>query len=181
MNKEFIPGIDDLPENVVPMDFAGAHEGSDAPPPDEDTSAPDEEPYDPEPVVVELTMYQLACPYCGKQQMIELQKGLTDNQLRKEAVRGCDCVEAKLEQQGSTMHKKIDAMFGPDSVKAYGFSEECTDQELSIIKMFGAEVVKRNIKAVTITLNNDDKAVIQIVKDATKVSHKETTKAESNA
>ena len=113
---------------------------------------------------------QVECPCCGAQ--IITTSG-------ESAIDLCTCPGAKVLRQSGEMHEKIDMLFGPGSAKRYGFPMEHSDSERNIMKLIGSYVAQRKIKAVTITLENNDKAVILVKKDATVVRHTKATKAEA--
>jgi len=85
-----------------------------------------------------------------------------------------------MDQQGSTIGKKIDMLFGEGS-KQYGFVDEHGRDETSLIKEVAYHVVNGAFKGVVITLENGDKATIITVKDTTKVRRNRAAKAELEA
>lgn len=121
------------------------------------------------------------CPHCHNPVFIDVPDGTTPDKCEAEAGKVCKCVGAKLARQGSTLGKKIDALFGSESGIKFGFVDVHTPAEIEIIKTVGLLVAERKIKGVVVTLENGDKATILVVKDNTKVRRNKATKAEMEA
>lgn len=152
-----LPDSDEFNEFL--KDSMGENEGTPV-----ETEAPDPTPAKEEP---EPASIQVECPCCGAQILADSPE---------DAIQLCKCTGAKVLRQETEMNEKIDAQFGPESKARFGI--EHTPDELMIMKLIAAYVAKRKIKAVTITLNGNDKAVFLIKKDATIVRHTRAIKAE---
>lgn len=50
---------------------------------------------------------EIACPYCGQHQIIEVKEGMTEAEYEDEAVKKCSCAAAKSEIRKRNRKKKI--------------------------------------------------------------------------
>ena len=116
------------------------------------------------------------CPFCGQVQMVHVEDGASDQDIKNEAIRLCTCDAAEKYKEMHSVRKRVAEMFGIESQKKFDdtFTEEVQEDLIG----WAEKVLGGMYDKVVITMENGDKAVIARSRKRIKISREQKVKTE---